>query len=141
MFELKAEGEHFCFTAQIRAEDVAGIAAAGFRSIVCNRPDSEEGAVESSKIESAAQAAGLQFVYMPVLFTTLGPKDGLEFGRLLDSLPGPTLAYCRTGRRCAALWAFARVGKLGLDQTLSIARASGNDLEELRSRLSQVPTV
>ncbi len=139
MFELNADGEHFCFTAQIRAEDVAGIAAAGFRSIVCNRPDSEEGAVESSKIEAAAEVAGLRFVYMPVLFSTLGPQEGLEFGRLLDSLPEPTLAYCRTGRRCAALWAFARVGKLGLGKTLDIVRASGNDLEELRSRLSQSP--
>ncbi len=137
MFELKAEGERFFYSGQIRAEDVAKIAADGFRSIICNRPDSEDGAVESAKIKAAAEKAGLQFVYMPVLFSTLGPQDGVEFGRLLDSLPGPTLSYCRTGRRCAALWAFARVGKLGLGQTLDIARSSGNDLEELRPRLRQ----
>ena len=137
MFELKAGSEKFFYSDQIRVEDVEKLAAQGFRSIICNRPDSEDGAVESSKIKAAAEQAGIQFVYMPVLFSTMGPQDGVEFGRLLDSLPGPTLAYCRSGRRCAALWAFARVGTLGLGQTLDIARASGNDLEELRARLSQ----
>ena len=137
MFELNTEGERFFYSGQIRVEDVGRIAADGFRSIICNRPDSEGGAVESARIKAAAEKAGLKFVYMPVLFSTLGPKDGLEFGRLLETLPGPTLSYCRTGRRCAALWAFARVGKLGLGQTLDIARSGGNDLEELRPRLSR----
>ncbi len=136
-FELKAAGDDFCYAAQIRVEDVDAIAAAGFRSLVCNRPDAEEGAVDSSRIKAAAEAAGLKFVYMPVLFSSVAAPDGREFRELLNTLPTPILAYCRTGRRCAALWVFARVSELGLDQTLELARQSGNDLEELRARLSQ----
>ncbi len=138
-FELKAAGDDFCYAAQISVADVEAIAAAGFRSIICNRPDSEDGAVASAAIKAAAQAKGIKFVYLPVLFSTVGPPDGRAFGQLLKELPAPILAYCRTGRRCAALWAFARVGVLGLDQTLLMARQSGNDLEEIRTRLSQSP--
>jgi sulfide:quinone oxidoreductase len=136
-FELKAAGDDFCYAAQIQPEDIAAITAAGFRSLICNRPDAEEGAVDSSLIKAAAEAAGLKFVYMPVLFSTLAASDGNAFREFLNGLPTPILAYCRTGRRCAALWAFARVAELGLDQTLAFARQSGSDLEELRARLSQ----
>jgi uncharacterized protein (TIGR01244 family) len=138
-FELKSAGDDFCYAAQISVADVETIAAAGFRSIICNRPDSEDGAVASAAIQAAAQARGIKFVYLPVLFSTLGSADGRAFGELLRQLPAPILAYCRTGRRCAALWAFARVEELGVDQTLVLARHSGNDLEEIRARLSQSP--
>ena len=53
---------------QITAEDVAAIRDAGFRAIICNRPDGE-GADQPNfeEIEAAARAAGLEARYLPPL--------------------------------------------------------------------------
>jgi len=46
---------------QISVADVADIAAAGFASIVCNRPDDESAdQVAFAEIEAAAKTAGLE---------------------------------------------------------------------------------
>jgi len=34
--------------------------------------------------------------------------DGLAFARLLDVLPRPVLAYCRSGARSTTLWNLAQ---------------------------------
>jgi uncharacterized protein (TIGR01244 family) len=52
----------------------------------------------------AAQAAGLQVEYQPVVGSAITSADVARFGQLLEALPSPTLAYCRTGTRCAVLF-------------------------------------
>jgi sulfide:quinone oxidoreductase len=51
---------------QIAAADLAALHAAGFRAVVCNRPDGE-GADQAgfSEIERAAQALGMASRYLP----------------------------------------------------------------------------
>ena len=44
---------------QIGVEDIARIREAGFRSVISNRPDSEDGTVPHDAIEAAARAARL----------------------------------------------------------------------------------
>lgn len=135
MFNFRAYGDDLSYCGQITAADVAGFAAQGFRSIICNRPDSEDGAVAAAEIERAAQAQGLVFAYQPVSFSTLGPADGAAFAQLIDSLPKPILAYCRTGRRCAALWVLARAPRIGVEAALAASAACGCELEDLRPRV------
>ena len=135
MDNFRDHGDDLSYCGQITVADVHELAAMGFRSIVCNRPDSEEGAVPSSAIEQTARRLGLAFVYQPVEFSQLGPLDGASFAVALDTLPPPTLAYCRSGRRSAALWVLARAPQLGADAALAASRACGCDLEELRPRL------
>ncbi|MCB1689091.1 MAG: TIGR01244 family phosphatase, partial [Halioglobus sp.] len=49
-------------SAQITAEDVVAIAAAGFKVLINNRPDGEESnQPTSAEIGAAAQAAGLEY--------------------------------------------------------------------------------
>jgi uncharacterized protein (TIGR01244 family) len=94
---------------QIRAEDVATIAAQGFRSIMCNRPDDEEpGQPRYAEIAAAATAAGLAVVHVPVVSGRILPGDVEAFSAALRDLPGPVLAYCRSGARCQNLWMMAR---------------------------------
>ncbi len=132
-------GVELSYCGQISVAQVAELAAAGYRSIICNRPDSEDGAVASAAIAKAAGDHGMAFVYQPVLFSNLSLGDGEVFVQALEKLPSPVLAYCRTGRRCAALWVLGRAPKLGTEQVLATSRATGCDLDELRPRLAGLP--
>ena len=60
---------------------------------------------DSSK---AAAAAGLKIEYQPVVGSAMTAADVVRFAELLRTLPGPVLAYCRTGTRCTNLFAAAQ---------------------------------
>ena len=62
---------------QITADDVAKAKAAGFRAIICNRPDGE-GADQPAfaEIAAAAKKAGLETRYLPIVS---GKVSGSEF--------------------------------------------------------------
>ncbi len=93
-------------TGQISVDDIADIAAAGYKSIICNRPDGEGGESQptSAALESAAKAAGLQFAYMPVEVGQVSDDKCSAFHQLMQTLPGPVLAFCGSGNRAQALY-------------------------------------
>lgn len=122
---------------QVTAADVAGIAAAGFRAIVCNRPDGE-GADQPGfeEIEAAARAAGLEARYLPVVSGKVRDEDAAVFGAALAELPRPILAYCRTGTRSATLWALSEAGRRPLPDILARAKAAGYDMSGVVRRIA-----
>ncbi len=132
---FKAHGDALSCAGQISVADVALLAAAGYRSIICNRPDAEDGAVDHLLIAKAASKLGMAFAYQPVLFSQVGVSDGTSFAQTLVELPKPILAYCRTGRRSAALWALAKAPHIGVGAALASSSESGFDLDELRPRM------
>jgi sulfide:quinone oxidoreductase len=94
---------------QISSADLQAIAQAGFKSIVCNRPDDESpGKFSSQDLATAASQVGLTMAYLPVISGRVTADDGREFGALLNQLPIPVLAYCRSGLRSATLWALSQ---------------------------------
>ncbi len=103
----------FAVAGQISPEDLPAIAAAGFKSVICNRPDGEAGPTQPtySAIEQAARAAGLQVRFLPAVSGQVTPEQGAQLARLLDELPGPVLAYCRSGARSANMWQLAQAGR------------------------------
>jgi len=94
---------------QPRLADVAGLAAQGFRALICNRPDGEEPG-QPAFAEMAAEAArhGMQAVHVPVRPGQIGGADVAAMAHALADLPRPVLAYCRSGARSQALWQAAR---------------------------------
>ena len=89
---------------QVEIDDVATLASAGFKSIICNRPDEEEGDhPRSAAVGDAAQRAGLQFAYVPAVSGAISDEDGKKMAVALAALPAPTLAYCRSGARSTKL--------------------------------------
>ena len=87
--------------------DESGIAAAieaGFRTIICNRPDSEDGAVPHMITEAAARQGGVTFHYLPVQSALQTPDDVRQMADILASAEKPVLAYCRSGARSANLY-------------------------------------
>ncbi len=116
---------------QIDVEDIAALAAQGFRAIVNNRPDGEEpGQPDNATLELAARAAGLDWRHIPVTGMPVAPATLREFSAALAELPGPLLAFCRSGTRSSALWALQAPGTA--DDILATARAAGYDLSMLR---------
>lgn len=98
--------EDYSVSPQITPEDVAAIKAAGFRSVICNRPDNEEpGQPSAEEIGKAVRAAGLAFRWVPVISGQMTAGNVEDQAKALDELEGPVFAYCRTGTRCTNLFA------------------------------------
>jgi len=99
--------ENFTASGQISLEDIAAIAAAGYKSIICNRPDGEGGEAQptSDALKVAVEAAGLQFAYLPVVIGGVNAEKRDAFQQLLKTLPEPVFAFCGSGKRATALYA------------------------------------
>jgi sulfide:quinone oxidoreductase len=119
---------------QIDERDVQTLAAAGFKSVVGHRPDIE-GGTPVDLIRAACVRHGLKFFFQPVEFSKLGLPDADRFGQILQQTEGPLLAYCRSGRRSAALWALACAPLAGVQPVLERTARAGIGLEELRPLL------
>ena len=90
--------------AQVTPGDVTTIAAAGFRAVICNRPDGEGPDQPSfDEIEREAHGAGLQAAYLPVDTGKVTDAEATAFAALLERLPSPsspTAAAARARPRC-----------------------------------------
>jgi len=122
---------------QIAVEQVAEIAAAGFKTIVNNRPDDEDaGQPSGDAIRTAAEAAGLKYVSIPVTHAGFSHPQIDAMTQALTDSDGPVLAYCRSGTRSCNLWALA-AAKAGRNPNLLLAQAedAGYDLRGIRPML------
>lgn len=121
---------------QIGADDMAAIRDAGYRAIICNRPDGE-GADQPTfdEIEAAAKAAGLAARYLPVTSGIVQDGDADTFGQALMELPGPVLAYCRTGTRSATLWSLSQAKSRPVPEILAATKAAGYDMAGVAGRI------
>lgn len=104
---FKSLTENLSVSPQLTPEDMPAVAAAGYKSVIINRPDFEGGPDQptAASVMQAAQAAGLQVEYQPVVGSAMTMDDVRQFAELLRTLPGPVLAYCRSGTRCMNLFA------------------------------------
>lgn len=92
-------------------DDVAAIAAAGFRTIINNRPDGEAmDQPTSAAIEKAAHRLGLTYRHIPVVPGNFPAEAVLEFGAVLSACEGPVLAFCKSGMRAKNMYALATHG-------------------------------
>ena len=115
-------------SAQITPADVAEIAAAGYKVLINNRPDDEEGAQPGgAAIASAARAAGLEYHHMPVTAMSFPGADLDAMSDLLDDPARPVFAFCRTGTRCANLWVAGRE-ESAREEAMRVASQRGFDL-------------
>ena len=122
---------------QIAVEHVAEIAAAGYKTIVNNRPDDEDaGQPSGDAIRAAAEAAGLKYVAIPVTHAGFSHPQIDAMTQALVDADGPVLAYCRSGTRSCNLWALA-AAKAGRNPNLLLAQAedAGYDLRGIRPML------
>jgi uncharacterized protein (TIGR01244 family) len=99
----------FAAAPQIVVDDLAEIAALGYRSVMCNRPDGEDpGQTDFATIASAGRAHGLVAAHVPVVSGQIAPENLEDFRAAIAALPQPVFAYCRSGTRCRMLWQMTR---------------------------------
>ena len=135
--DIKALTPNLSVSPQILASELQAVADAGFKALICNRPDGE-GADQPSfdEIAQAAAALGLQASYLPAETGKVRDEDGKAFGALLHTLPGPVLAYCRTGMRSTTMWALSQSGITPLPQILEAGRKAGFEMQSLVQRIA-----
>ncbi|MCK0122384.1 bifunctional protein tyrosine phosphatase family protein/NAD(P)/FAD-dependent oxidoreductase [Loktanella sp. F6476L] len=127
--EMKTLTAGLSVSAQIHAADMQAIKDAGFRGIICNRPDGE-GADQPTfdEIAKAAKKHGIEAVYQPITPGKVSDDDADAFDTALTELPGPVLAYCRTGTRSTTLWSLGQAEKRTLADILAATKAAGYDM-------------
>ncbi len=91
-------------TDQPTEAELKALSGQGYRSVINLRREGEANQPMSPAEEGEkARAAGLGYGHVPVNSATLSDKEVQEFGKLMDSLPGPVLVHCAAGQRAAAL--------------------------------------
>ena len=123
-------------SSQIAAADLNAIAEAGFRSIICNRPDGEgPDQPLHAVIELAADAHRLQVRYLPVESGKVTDEQAAAFSALMAELPKPVLAFCRTGMRSTTMWALSQARRLPLPEIIELSSKAGHDLKGVVRRI------
>ena len=127
----------FAVSPQITPQDIPALKAQGYRAIIANRPDGE-GADQPTfaEIEAAAHAAGMHARYIPISGGVVGDDDVEAFRSALRAMPGPVLAYCRSGTRSATLWSLAQADDMPMPQILAATSTAGYDLSGVVRRIA-----
>ena len=98
---------NFAVAGQILPDQIEALAAAGFKTIVCARPDDEEPGQPSFKqIAAEAEKLGIKSVHIPI---SGGISDNAvkTMKKALKDLPKPIYGYCRSGARAGSLYGAA----------------------------------
>ncbi len=128
--------DRYSVAPQIEISDIAALAEDGFTTIIDNRPDAEiPPELQSDEMAKVAEAAGIRFVYNPVvnggltedMVTAQGAEIGAEDGRIL--------AYCRSGTRSTIVWALSQAGTRPADDLISDAARAGYDIAGLKPQI------
>lgn len=127
----------YAVSPQIGVEDIPAIAQAGFKTIICNRPDAEiPPSHHAAVIEAAAKATGLDFVIIPVTHQGLNLEMVETQKAAMDQSDGPTLAYCASGTRSSIVWSFGQATEMPADDIIAATSAAGYDLGGMRAQLA-----
>lgn len=137
--DIRALTPAYAVSPQVAPEDFAAIKAAGYVTVINNRPDAEIPAhLHTDPMRAAAEAAGLTYVVNPVIGGAITEGNVVAQRDAIETSPGPVFAYCASGNRSSVVWALAHAGKLPADDLIGIPARFGYSLEWLRPTLEQV---
>jgi uncharacterized protein (TIGR01244 family) len=106
--DMRAVDEEYSVAGQIEVQDIATIAAAGFKTLICNRPDGEAaGQPDHAPIFAAAEAAGMACYFIPVTSAGLTYENVDAMKAALADAERPILSYCRSGARSTMIYQIA----------------------------------
>jgi len=140
MVEPKAMIEGFAVSPQLTAADFPALAAAGYKTIINNRPNNEEpGQLTAEEAQKMASENGLNYVHIPVKMPELTTEVVEEFRTAIQENPGPILAHCKSGTRSCVLWGMvtAKENMMTLEELTECAAKGGYDLTRMRPLIEQ----
>lgn len=124
---------------QITPEDLPAIKAAGFATVICNRPDIENPpGLRAEAMRAAAEAAGLGFHVLELTHQTMTPENIARQRALIEEAQGPVLAYCASGTRCSVIWSLGQAGHMPVEDILKATAQAGYQLDQLRPALEDL---
>lgn len=134
--EIRTLVPGYAVAPQVEPSDMAAVAAAGFGTVICNRPDAENPSERGSeRMRAAAEAAGLTYVFNPVTPGQITPENIALQGEALEAAEKPVLAYCASGNRSSVVWALSQAGRQDADALIGAAAKWGYRLEPLRPQI------
>ncbi|GAA6207046.1 protein tyrosine phosphatase family protein [Cognatishimia sp. WU-CL00825] len=127
----------YAVSPQISVEDIPALIEAGFTCLLCNRPDVEiPPSHQAAAMQTAAEAAGLNFVINPLTHDTMTPERLAIQRNTLENSPGKVLAYCASGTRSTVAWILGHATDVSADDLLQAAANGGYQLEALRPQIN-----
>ena len=136
MMDIRPLSDTYAVSPQIEPGDMAAIRAAGFTTVIDNRPDAEiPPSHHASAMQAAAEAEGLAFVANPVIGGMLSMENVAAQAEAIDAAKGPVLAYCASGNRSGIVWALAMAGKVPTDDLLAATERAGYQHGHLRPQI------
>jgi uncharacterized protein (TIGR01244 family) len=131
--EINTLTPRYSVAPQIESSDLSEIAAQGFSTVICNRPDDENPPPQQAEtMKTAAEALGLRFHYHPLTRQTFTPERIAMQKQIISESAGPVLAYCASGTRSCMAWALGASSDMNIDEILGLAQGAGYNLEGMR---------
>lgn len=134
--DIRPITDTYAVSPQIIPTDAAAIRAAGYATVINNRPDVEiPPDRQSAAVRAAVEAAGMTFIDNPLSPGQL-TEDIIDRQRAaLAETSGPVFAYCASGNRSSILWALAMAGTRPVDDLIDLPARFGYQLGGLRPQL------
>ncbi len=136
MLDIRQISPDYAVSPQIDPEDFPAIKAAGYVTVINNRPDAEIPPSHQDEVmRGAAEAAGLSYVAIPVAGREMTMETVEAQADAMAASEGPVLAYCASGTRCTIVWSLAQASHMAPDAILEAAARAGYQLGHLRPHL------
>ena len=127
--EIRALTPDYAVSPQITPEDLAAVKAAGYVTVIDNRPDAEIPAeLHTEVMRSAAEALGLTFIAPPVIGGAITLDNVRAQAAALAASAGPVFAWCASGNRSSIVWALSQAGTRPVEELIAIPARFGYDL-------------
>ena len=90
---------------QMTTDKFQQLIQAGFKSVIVNRPDQEQGnTVSVAQLRQIAEQSEVSVIYQPILSGKISQTDVTEFAKYYNELPKPILMVCRSGSHSSILF-------------------------------------
>ena len=90
---------------QMTTDKFQQLIQAGFKSVIVNRPDQEQGnTVSVAQLRQIAEQSQVSVIYQPILSGKISQTDVIEFTKYYNELPKPILMVCHSGSRSSILF-------------------------------------
>lgn len=134
--DIRALTPTYAVSPQIELSDLPAIKAAGFTTVIDNRPDGEIPAhLHTPHMKAAAEALGLHFIANPVIGGAMTMENVRLQSKVMAEATGPVFAYCASGNRCSVVWALMNAGQRSTDDLIRTPAKYGYNLEPLRGQI------
>lgn len=134
--DIRRLTDTYAVSPQIALEDLPALKAAGFTTIIDNRPDAEIPAdLQAAVLRQASEAMGLTFIVNPIIGGGMTVDNVAAQRAAIEAASGPVFAYCASGNRSSVVWALAHAGQMPTDDLIQIPARFGYQLEGVRGQI------